>query len=91
MRYRRYYYFLVKLQLILMNILQVTKTYELLNYSEYGTEVNGQIYSCDFTEYPQLNENRVQDINGFYKNIRNIIDKKRGVTRIDYNGDPDAM
>lgn len=69
---------------------QVTKVYELLNYSEFGSEVNGQLYSCDFTEYPQLNENRVQDVNGFYENIRNILDKKRGVQRIDYKPDPNA-
>lgn len=58
--------------------------YELLNYSEHGTEVNGQIYSLDFTEYQEINENRLQDVNGFYKNVRDIIDKKRGVTRIEY-------
>lgn len=68
-------------------VLQVTKVYELLNYSEFGSEVNGQLYSCDFTEYPQLNENRIQDVNGFYENIRNILDKKRGVQRIDYKPD----
>lgn len=67
--------------------MQVTKVYELLNYSEFGTEVNGQRYSCDFTEYPELNENRVKDVNGFYENIRNILDKKRGVNRIDYKYD----
>lgn len=69
---------------------QVTKVYELLNYSEFGSEVNGQLYSCDFTEYPQLNENRIQDVNGFYENIRNILDKKRGVQRIDHKPDPNA-
>ncbi|XP_031626083.1 PHD finger protein 12 [Contarinia nasturtii] len=63
---------------------EVTKSYELLNYSEHGTEVNGQIYSLDLTEHQELNENRLQDINGFYKNIRDIIDKKRGVNRIQY-------
>lgn len=25
--------------------------YELINYSEFGTVVNGQRYSCDFTNY----------------------------------------
>lgn len=58
--------------------------YELLNYSEHGTEVNGQIYSLDFTEYQEVNENRLLDVNGFYKNVRDIIDKKRGVNRIEY-------
>lgn len=46
--------------------------------------MNGQLYSLDFTEYPELNDNRTNDINGFYKNIRDILDKKRGVNRIQY-------
>lgn len=28
---------------------EVTKMFELLNYSEYGTMVNGQLFSCDFS------------------------------------------
>uniref|UniRef100_A0A8D8GSH5 PHD finger protein 12 n=4 Tax=Culex pipiens TaxID=7175 RepID=A0A8D8GSH5_CULPI len=28
---------------------EVTKMFELLNYSEHGTTVNGQLFSCDFT------------------------------------------
>lgn len=69
---------------------QITKLYELLNYSEHGTEVNGQLYSLDFTEYPELNENRKKDVNGFYKNIREIIDKKRGAKRVKYGIDENA-
>lgn len=69
---------------------KVTKVYELLNYSEHGTEVNGQLYSLDFTEYQEVNENRLQDVNGFYKNIRDILDKKRGVKRIEYGPDKNA-
>ncbi|XP_055540267.1 PHD finger protein 12 [Wyeomyia smithii] len=30
---------------------EVTRMYELLNYSEFGTVVNGQHYTCDFTNY----------------------------------------
>lgn len=30
---------------------EVTKMFELLNYSEFGTVVNGQLFSCDFTDY----------------------------------------
>ncbi|XP_058454758.1 PHD finger protein 12 isoform X2 [Malaya genurostris] len=33
---------------------EVTKMFELLNYSEFGTEVNGQLYSCDFTMQTKL-------------------------------------
>ncbi|GAB0100678.1 PHD finger protein 12 [Sergentomyia squamirostris] len=43
---------------------EVTQQFELLNYSEFGTEVNGQMYSLDFTEYPQEKEDR-----GFNKQI----------------------
>lgn len=70
---------------------ETTKLYELLNYSEYGTEVNGQLYSCDFTEYPEVTEHRAQDINGFYENIRNIIDEKRNVKRIEYREDENTV
>lgn len=52
--------------------------------------MNGQLYSLDFTEYPELNENRAHDVNGFYKNIRDIIDKKRGVKRHRYGLDENA-
>uniref|UniRef100_A0A182N626 PHD finger protein 12 n=1 Tax=Anopheles dirus TaxID=7168 RepID=A0A182N626_9DIPT len=30
---------------------EVTRMFELINYSEYGTEVNGHLYACDFTEH----------------------------------------
>lgn len=69
---------------------QITKVYELLNYSEHGTEVNGQLYSLDFTEYPEISRNRADDPNGFYKNIRDVLDKKRGVQRIQYGLDENA-
>lgn len=68
----------------------MTKVYELLNYSEHGTEVNGQLYSLDFTEYKEINENRLQDVNGFYRNVRDILDRKRGVKRIEYGLDKNA-
>lgn len=31
-------------------LLQNTKQYELLNYSEHGTTVDNVLYSCDFSE-----------------------------------------
>ncbi|XP_021705145.1 LOW QUALITY PROTEIN: PHD finger protein 12 [Aedes aegypti] len=30
---------------------EVTKMFELLNYSEFGTVVNGQLFTCDFTDH----------------------------------------
>lgn len=74
-----------------MPFLQVTQAYELLNYSEHGTEVNGQLYSCDFTEHPYLTEHRQADPNGIYKIVQDIIDKRRGVTRIEYKCDENAV
>lgn len=41
---------------------EVTKMFELLNYSEYGTTVNGQLFSCDFsapTNFGTLTETSV--------------------------------
>lgn len=29
---------------------EITKMFELLNYSEFGTMVNGQLYTCDFSD-----------------------------------------
>uniref|UniRef100_A0A182QMV5 PHD finger protein 12 n=1 Tax=Anopheles farauti TaxID=69004 RepID=A0A182QMV5_9DIPT len=30
---------------------EVTRMFELINYSEFGTEVNGHLYACDFSEH----------------------------------------
>lgn len=69
----------------------MTKSFELLNYSEFGTEVNGQLYSCDFTEYPQTPAKPpIEDPKEFYKNIRMIIDRRRGVKRPYYRIDENA-
>lgn len=70
---------------------QATKSYELLNYSEFGSMVNGQLYSCDFTEYPQLSDHRVADPNGIYEIVQSMLDKKRGVKRINYKGNDSAV
>lgn len=67
-----------------------TNNFELLNYSEYGTEVNGQLYSCDFTEHEPTPSRIVNDPKCFYENVRNILDKRRGVVREHYEVDPNA-
>ena len=63
---------------------EVTKQFELLNYSEYGTEVNGQLFCCDFTEHPNdvceapaspLKEKRV----AIQSKIKNMIDAKKKI------------
>uniref|UniRef100_A0A182PAA4 PHD finger protein 12 n=1 Tax=Anopheles epiroticus TaxID=199890 RepID=A0A182PAA4_9DIPT len=30
---------------------EVTRMFELINYSEFGTEVNGHLYACDFSDH----------------------------------------
>lgn len=64
---------------------QITKHFELLNYSEFGTEVNGQLFTCDFTEFhqnqfhespsSQTKEKRV----AIQSKIKNMIDAKKKI------------
>lgn len=65
----------------------MTRSFELLNYSEFGSEVNGQLFSCDFTEHPPTPAGPVSikpadDPKSFYANVREIIDKRRGINRV---------
>ncbi|XP_067637495.1 PHD finger protein 12 [Eurosta solidaginis] len=62
-----------------------TKTYELMNYSEYGTEVNGQLYSCDFTDHGPTPAKKLksEDI-ALQKRVQDILDKRRGIQRQHY-------
>ena len=68
----------------------------MLNYSEFGTEVNGQLYSCDLTDYHE-NENNTKknaktqstiasDIKVFNDdtNLRTILDKKKNMKRNEF-------
>lgn len=73
----------------------VTRYYELLNYSEFGSEVNGQMYSCDLTEFksavPATVPQSIIEANACaQKNAREIIDKRRGIVREMYELDGDA-
>lgn len=62
-----------------------TKTYELINYSEYGTEVNGQLYSCDFTDYgPTPTKKLKNEDMELQKRVQEILDKRRGIQRQHY-------
>lgn len=63
----------------------VTKQFELMNYSEYGSEVNGQIFCCDFTEH-QLEENDSPPASPLKEKriaaqskIKNMIDAKKKI------------
>lgn len=62
----------------------VTKQFELLNYSEFGSEVNGQLFSCDFSEHPKdisetptspLKDKRV----AIQSKIKNMLDAKKKI------------
>lgn len=63
---------------------EVTKQYELLNYSEFGTEVNGQIFSCDFTEHaPEISESPSSPLKekrvAIQSKIKNMLDAKKKI------------
>lgn len=62
----------------------VTRQFELLNYSEFGSEVNGQLFSCDFTEHPKdvcetpsspLKDKRI----AIQSKIKNMLDAKKKI------------
>lgn len=61
---------------------EFTRTFELLNYSAHGTEVNGQLYSLHFGPRKEVAKRRAApDVR---ERIAEIIDKKRGIQRIKY-------
>lgn len=68
-----------------------SKTYELINYSEFGTEVNGQLYSCDFTEPgpTPAKKLRNEDVE-LQRKVQAILDRRRGLQRQHYVIDRNA-
>lgn len=61
---------------------EVTKQFELLNYSEFGSEVNGVIYTCDFTEHSEPIEPPVatppkEKRGAVQSKIKNLLDAKK--------------
>ncbi|CAO1415463.1 unnamed protein product [Diamesa serratosioi] len=62
---------------------EITKQFELLNYSDFGTEVNGQLFSCDFTEHYQACESQIAQVKekrvAIQLKIKNMIDAKRKI------------
>ncbi|XP_053670092.1 PHD finger protein 12 [Anopheles nili] len=40
---------------------EVTRMFELINYSEFGTEVNGHLYACDFTDHTSERRHKSAD------------------------------
>lgn len=52
-----------------------------MNYSEYGTQVNNVLYSCDFSEKPSRGAQFPEKPPSAIANVREIIDRKRKAQR----------
>ena len=52
--------------------LQMTRHYELLNYSEHGTTVDNVLYSCDFSDKLSMTTSQTSNVVG---NVRKLIGK----------------
>uniref|UniRef100_A0A672R104 PHD finger protein 12 n=1 Tax=Sinocyclocheilus grahami TaxID=75366 RepID=A0A672R104_SINGR len=60
-----------------------TKHYELLNYSEHGTTVDNVLYSCDFSDKPNITSPC-----GLSSKVQNSISEYRGVMSSQAQGGP---
>uniref|UniRef100_A0A336N2C3 CSON011033 protein n=1 Tax=Culicoides sonorensis TaxID=179676 RepID=A0A336N2C3_CULSO len=74
---------------------EITRYYELLNYSEFGTEVNGQLYSLNLKKYkplppPGVPDSVIKSNEEAEKNAQEIIDKRRKINREKYGLDENA-
>ncbi|KAH8274365.1 hypothetical protein KR044_010198 [Drosophila immigrans] len=60
-----------------------SKSYELINYSEFGTEVNGQLYTCDLTEYQTTHGGKRMraDDAELKRRVDELLDKRRHIQR----------
>ncbi|XP_055388987.1 PHD finger protein 12 [Condylostylus longicornis] len=62
---------------------EYSKTFELLNYSEYGTEVNGQLYICSIVDKDERylvntsNKMNKEETKQMKQKIKEILDKRR--------------
>lgn len=69
---------------------EFTRSFELINYSEHGTQVNGHWYSLDFgtgkkeTSAPVTSGRKKMPPGDVREMVTEIIDRKRGVKRIKY-------
>lgn len=62
---------------------EFSKSYELINYSEFGTEVNGQLYACDVTERMTTHAGKPMrpDDAELKKRVDEMLDKRRNINR----------
>lgn len=69
----------------------LSKHYELINYSEHGTEVNGQLYTCDFRDVEPSPAKQYKNITmDIHKKVQEILDKRRGIKRKNFVLDENA-
>ncbi|ALC49059.1 CG3815 [Drosophila busckii] len=62
---------------------EFSKSFELINYSEFGTEVNGQLYTCDLTEFTPMHAGkrmRPDDLE-LKRRVDDLLDKRRHIQR----------
>ncbi|XP_037935607.1 PHD finger protein 12 [Teleopsis dalmanni] len=58
------------------------KSFELINYSEFGTEINGQLYTCDFEESAIIPAKKYKHENlEVQKRVQELLDTRRGIKR----------
>ena len=67
-------HFTSQLQIVLKFVLQMSRQYELLNYSEHGTTVDNVLYSCDFSDKPATTPQASKMV----QSVRDMIDVARG-------------
>lgn len=62
---------------------EATRSFELINYSEHGTEVNGQLFSLDLGDRAPKKKAK-PDAQDLREQVLELIDRKRGIQRIKY-------
>ncbi|XP_020802673.1 PHD finger protein 12 isoform X2 [Drosophila serrata] len=62
---------------------EFSKSYELINYSEFGTEVNGQVYACDLTDRTPTHAGKRMrpDDAELKRRVDDLLDKRRHILR----------
>ncbi|KAH8289556.1 hypothetical protein KR054_007161 [Drosophila jambulina] len=62
---------------------EFSKSYELINYSEFGTEVNGQMYACDLTDRTPTHAGKRMrpDDAELKRRVDDLLDKRRHILR----------
>lgn len=74
--------FLFSIVYIFLFGFQMTKHYELINYSEHGTVVDSVVYTTDYSDRktPRLDA-KIPEKNPLAKTVKEIIDRRRGIPK----------